>query len=253
MRPKRPRRVLALGAVAALPFLALAPVAVAGPVAAATVPGHAAAPPADGAPLCGDPAATGFPIASRLYGGPDAYTAGDDPSSFSLELRNTTDAACRDVHPLVLLVDRYRTLTPGGFRLEYARAGTWSAVPFETTDHAENIGIPGGENGPGYTLPAGATVTVPLRLRFLDDAPADQVVVSATAMQRRGADGAWVGESNHYTLDVLRPAPELAATGGRDRRVPPAALWTVGLLSVALVTIGAALVAASRRNPMRRW
>ncbi|MCQ4083802.1 hypothetical protein NGB36_25215 [Streptomyces sp. RB6PN25] len=200
------------------------------------------------APRCGAPAARTFPIDARLTGGPATYTAGGAAQSFSLQLRNTTQAECRDVHPLVVIVDGNRTLTPGRFSLEcaWSAAGPWRSVPFETTDHAENIGLPGGEGGPGLAVPARGTVTVMLRLRFAGHAAPDRVVASATTMQRRGNDGAWVGESNHYTFDVVAPRPALAVTGPAARRRRQAAV--LGSAAAVLVLVGAALVVVARRS-----
>ncbi|AEW94275.1 MULTISPECIES: hypothetical protein [Streptomycetaceae] len=198
------------------------------------------APPPDPAvtpPVCGDPAATEFPVVARLDGGPVAYVPGERARGFTLTLRNTTGDECREVHPVIVLVDAERKLTPGRIALEWRRPGGagWQPVAFEGTEHAENVGLAGGENGPGLTVPAHATVTVPLRLRFTDGTAApDRVVASATTMQRRGGGGAWVGESNHYAFDLVPPRPQLAATGRYSARI-------LGL-SCALVTTGVVLV-----------
>lgn len=204
------------------------------------------APPADRAPACGAPAATGFPINSRLYGGPSGYSTGVYADGFSLDLHNTTAGACRDVHPLIILVDRAEQLTPEHFTLWYAPpGGSWRTVPFERTDHGENIGIPDGERSPGLTIPAGGTVTVRLRLFFEPEAPAGPVVASATTMQRRAENGAWVGESDHYLFDIVPPPPELADTGsGRSAAVPAA----TGAAGLSLVAAGTLLVVRARRR-----
>ncbi len=234
---------------AAVLLAALAVLLPAQTAAAAGATGGAAAPPADRAPRCGSPAATGFPIDSRVSGGPSGYPTGLLSSPFTLELRNTTDRDCRDVHPLIIMVDRDGWLNPGRFSLRYAPGGgAWRTVPFETTDHGEDIGIPGGQNGPGLTVPAGRTVTVRLRLWFAPGTPADRVVLSATTMQRRGADGAWVAESNHYAFDVVPPPPVLADTGAGTRA---GALARTGALAGVLVALGTALAAAGRRTG--RW
>jgi len=230
--------------------LAAAAVTAALPLLAAAAPADPApAPPADRAPACGSPAATGFPIASRLHGGPEAYNTGVVAADFALDLHNTTAGACRDVHPLLIVVGRSRRLTPAHFTLRYAPpGGPWRTVPFETTDRAENIGIPGGEDGPGLTIAPGGTVTLRLRLFFAPGAPAGPVVASATTMQRRGTDGSWVGESGHYGFDVVPPPPVLADTGApvRPRR---AALLATGSVAGGLVLLGSALVALARRRP----
>ncbi|MDI5972493.1 hypothetical protein POF50_024660 [Streptomyces sp. SL13] len=236
-----PRRALALAATAVIaatvPLLS----------AAAPAPGNSAAPPADRAPVCGNPAARGFPIDSRLHDGPSGYAPGLEADGFALDLTNTTDGACRDVHPLVILVDRDGTLTGDQFTLRYRPpGGDWRAVPFESTDRGEFVGIPGGQNGPGLTIPAGATVTVRLQLWFAPSAPADRVVASATTMQRRGQDGSWVAESNHYPFDIVPAPPTLADTGAGAGR-PDGALFATGAAAAALIALGTALVVGARR------
>ncbi len=233
-----PRHALALTVTAVTVALLVA----AGPAAA-----HDAAPPADRAPQCGSPAATGFPIASRLTGGPSGYAPGLMTDGFDLTLTNRTDSACRDVHPLLILVDRDRALTADRVGLRYREpGGDWRAVPFETTGRGELIGIPGGPDGPGLTLPAGRTVTVPMRLWFAPGMPTDHAVASATTMQRRGDDGSWVAESNHYAFDVVTAPPTLADTGVRARR-DDGALFAAGATAAAMIALGAALMAAARR------
>lgn len=238
-----PRRVLALAATTVIVPLLTAAV----PAPAAPAPRNAAAPPADHAPVCGDPGAAGFPINSRLRGGPSGYAPGLTADGFALDLTNTTHAACRAVHPLVILVDRDGTLTPDRFTLRYRTAGgDWQAVPFESTGQGEFIGIPGGQDGPGLTVPAGRTVTLGLQLWFAPGTLADRVVASATTMQRRGGDGSWVAESNHYTFDIVPAPPTLADTGAAGAR-PDGALFATGAAAAALVALGAALVIGARR------
>ena len=233
--PMHLRRVLALGAAATvLPLLPAAPAMAAGT-----------------RPACGDPAATAFPLRGRLSGGPLAYRPGGAGHTFTLELTNTTAQDCRAVHPLVVVVDRGRMLTPRQMRLDFAdpASGAWRTVDFETSDDNEKIGLPGGEGGTGFTVPAHGSLTVRLRLAFTPDAPRDRVVVSATTMQRRGDDGAWIGESNHYAFDIggagagqAAGAPaQLAATGARQD-----VLAALGGIAAALMLGGAALVAAAR-------
>lgn len=234
------RRALALGAAATvLPLLTAVPAA------------------AGTRPACGDPAATAFPLRGRLSGGPLAYRPGGEGHTFTLELTNTTAQDCRAVHPLMVVVDRGRMLTPRQMRLDFAdpASGAWRPVDFETSDDNEKIGLPGGEGGAGFTVPARGSLTVRLRLAFTADAPRDRVVVSATTMQRRGGDGAWVGESNHYAFDiggsgapgaaVAAPA-QLAATGARQD-----VLAALGGIAAVLTLGGTALVVAARRRAGR--
>ncbi len=161
-------------------------------------------------------AAEPFPVTALLLGGPHTYAAGAGPREFRVELENTARAPLRDVHPVLVFVDRARKLAPDQIRLEYrttapiaGAAGTrdrsWRPVAVERTDNDENIAVVGGKNGPGTTLPAHRKVTIALRLRFTAPTPAGPVTASATIMERRGTDGDWVGESVGYDFDIVPP------------------------------------------------
>lgn len=163
-----------------------------------------------------------FPVTARLLGGPHTYAAGAGPREFRVELENTSRGELREVHPVLVFVDRGRKLTADQIRLEYraaasaagagnARDRSWRPVAVERTDNDENIAVVGGKNGPGTTLPSRRTVAIALRLRFTAATPAGPVTASATIMERRGRDGDWVGESAGYDFDV---APSRDATAG---------------------------------------
>ncbi len=194
------------------------------------------------------------------------------PHTWRLELRNATDGECRAVHPVAVLADRGRVLRPGHFHLDFydAAGSRWLPVRFERTEEAENVGVLGdGDAGsaddpefPGFAVPAHGTVTVPLRLGFSGDAPEGPVTANVTAVQKRGADGAWVGESDDYTFAVgprtgrepgtppsppaasVQPSPGLAglADTGDARR-----LLAVAAAAGALLLAGTAFVFGGRR------
>ncbi|MFJ4983111.1 hypothetical protein ACIP9H_04885 [Streptomyces sp. NPDC088732] len=172
-----------------------------------------------------------FPVRARLKDGPPAFVAGAAAREFRVELENTTGRARRDVHPVIVLVDRDRKLTARQVRLEYRTSATggakgagrsggarWRPVPVAHTGNDENIAVVG-EHDPGVVLPAHRTVRVALRLRFTPDAPPGPVEASATVVQRRGADGDWVGESAPYRFTVAPP-------GDGSGAVPPTAPGT---------------------------
>ncbi|EME98612.1 hypothetical protein J7W19_11585 [Streptomyces mobaraensis NBRC 13819 = DSM 40847] len=257
----------------ALPVLVLGP----SPPAAASVPAVAPLPPAAPAaptvptvptaahrrdrPGCGEANRTDFPIASRLSGGPDAYERGAPAPAWELELRNVTGQECRDVHPVAVLADGKRALRPEHIHLEfYDKDGArWRPVRFERTEEAENVGVfDGGSSGfHGFSVPAGRTVVVPLRLGFTDAAPDGRVTANVTAVQRRGADGAWVGESGDYTFTVTPaptapaaspparpgPTPHAVPAPGRDPG-PPALAATGGPHTVPVLGTAAAVCLA---------
>ncbi|MEU1781715.1 hypothetical protein ABZ545_19810 [Streptomyces abikoensis] len=238
----------------------------------------AARPPADpGRQQCGDPHSTEFPITSRIAGGPAGYERGGTPRTWRLELRNATGTECRAIHPVAVLADRGRALEPADFHLDFQDPGDgrWLPVRFERTDEAENVGVldggspaPGGEAPafPGFTVPAHGSVTVPLRLGFAGDAPEGPVTVNVTAVQKRGGDGAWVGESGDYTFavgaagaDGGAATPSAAASPSRPDAAahlePPGLadtgderpVFAVGAAALALLIAGTALVVGARR------
>ncbi|MBZ4319281.1 hypothetical protein [Streptomyces huiliensis] len=209
-----------------LPALALGP---AGPAAAGTPSLATVAHRAHRGdrPGCGEAGRTEFPIVSRLAGGPDVYERGATAPAWELELRNVTGEDCRDVHPVAVLADAKRALRPDHIHLEfYDKDGArWRPVRFERTEEAENVGVfDGGPSGfRGFTVPARRAVVVPLRLGFTDAAPDGPVTANVTAVQRRGADGAWVGESGDYTFTVASaaaPAPVPVRPGPTPHAVP---------------------------------
>ncbi|MFV8128593.1 hypothetical protein [Streptomyces syringium] len=271
-----PRALVAVGAAA----LALVP-ATAPAAPAATV--RAAARLAAEQPPCGDPGSAAFPISSRLSGGPEVYGRGGAPHGWRLELRNDTGADCQAVHPVAVLADRGRALRPGDIHLDFYDRGAerWRPVRFERTDEAENVGVFDGSSPdfPGFAVPARRTVTVDLRLSFAAGAAEGPVTANVTAVQRRGNDGEWVGESDDYAFAIEEGAPEPAeetgrqGTGGhpgdamdpgdpgdrtpRDVDASPPALadtgsphhlFGIGAAGLALLLGGAALMFGARRS-----
>lgn len=241
----RLRPVLAAGAVSA----ALAPVFLAGPApariaepppSARAAPGPSALPLAAGAarqqPSCGAANATGFPIATKVIKGPVEYRAGAEAQEFTVGLTNTTAQACRNIHPVVVLAGRDQALAPDSIRMEFhdEAAGTWRPVVLVPTDQGEAVGAFGAEpesGFAGFALAGRGALTVRVRLAFLAETRPGSVVANAAVVQRRGADGDWVGESDDYRFSVLapgaapRPSTSVVVPGeepGGRRTSPPA-------------------------------
>ncbi|MDV9193661.1 hypothetical protein R6L23_36565, partial [Streptomyces sp. SR27] len=226
--PLRPRGGRALTTAAALAATATAHLAVASPAlstpaTASPTPAPAAPAPAipapdPPAPTCGTPSGSGFPLDTKIHGGPAEYPAGGAPQEWKLDLTNTTDAPCSGIHPVLVLTDRDRVLRPEQIRFEFYDEGSarWWPVAFEATEEAENVGA--FTDFGGFAVPAGRTLTVPVRLAFRAGTAPDEVVVNAAIVQRRGADGEWVGESGDYRLTVGPAGPDGSAdpTASRD-------------------------------------
>ncbi|WP_394433745.1 hypothetical protein [Streptomyces sp. SGAir0957] len=262
--------VVAARGLAPLPlFLMVA--ALAAPVPAAAAPREAAC---DSAP-----GSHAFPLRTAVHDGPDSYYAGGAQQTWSLELTNATGATCRDVHPVLVLVDGERALRPEQIRLAVSHGRERARpVSFERTAHQENVGV-FDKGRAGFTVGPGRTVTVRVRLAFTADTRPDHVVASAALVRRRTADdGDWVGESRDYPFDILpgdgsafgahdpdptgpghlpggdgtarddgRPLPEqLAATG------PGGSLLRLLCAAAACLVGGAALMLGARRRGAAR-
>ncbi|MEU2495583.1 hypothetical protein [Streptomyces sp. NPDC007883] len=231
-QPSAPQQPLAPQPAAPLP--AVPPPAAPQPIAPPPAAPNSAAPSAPGAvpveqqPSCGDLNAAEFPIATRIVRGPEEYRAGGDAHEFSVELSNTTGRPCLNIHPVVVLAGQGRAIPPDRVRLEFfdGAAQMWRTVGIEKTDQGEAVGAFGAGSGgfAGLSLPAGGTFSVRVRLAFPDRTTVpDSVVANAAVVQRRGADGDWVGESNDYRFDILGPEPtDRPSRPSRPAREPEA-------------------------------
>lgn len=152
---------------------------------------------------CGDPRSADFPLGTRIHGGPDTYRPGGDSAEWYLDLTNTTDATCHGIHPVLVLVDDGRNLAAAHARAEFYDTATdsWHRVPFLRTEEDELVGV-FGEGALGFSVGAGRTVSVRVRLGFGEDARPNSVVATAAVVQRRKDDGDWVGRSADYRFAV---------------------------------------------------
>ncbi|MFE6160110.1 cell wall protein [Streptomyces sp. NPDC056486] len=172
-------------------------------------------------PVCSAPNGGGFPIGTRIRGGPATYEAGGGYRNWSLKLANTTPGSCGNIHPVVVIVDKERELRPRHIQLEFHDGTRWRPVGIERTDRDENVGV-FDDGFPGFTVKAGKTRTVKVRLSFTSEARSERAVVSAAVVQRRADDGDWVGESDDYPFGIententedVENAEGLGDTGG---------------------------------------
>ncbi len=207
-------------------------------------------------PVCGDPDAEEFPIEARVQDAPRTYVSGGGYGTWFLDLTNTTDTACGALHPVLVLSDGERRLTADQIQLKFSEPGrtdTEHRATWETTDRHEQIGVFGGsgpgsdsDSGPGsdsnsgsdsddflgFTVPAGGTISVRVRMAFASETGPARVTAHAAVVQRRHQDkakggredGDWVAESGAYRFVVVDgatgeyPRPEVTGTeedGGR--------------------------------------
>ncbi|MEU6283807.1 hypothetical protein [Streptomyces sp. NPDC047028] len=184
-----------------LPFGRLLTAAVAAVVV--VLPGvPAAALAATTPPSCAPPGDHSFPLATRIRGGPASYEAGGGYGTWYIDLTNTTRRTCTDVHPVVVLVDDHHVLQPSQPKLDFYDGSRIRPVRFRRTDEDELVGVLDGTGFAGFTVGPGKTVSVRVRLSVTSDAVPDRVTVNAAVVQRRGADGDWIGESNDYAFGI---------------------------------------------------
>ncbi|MEU5975086.1 hypothetical protein [Streptomyces sp. NPDC047315] len=207
---------------------------------------------------CGSAASADFPVDTRIHGGPTVHSPGRGFEQWSVDLTNTTDRECREVHPVVVFAARDRGLTPARMTLEFYddRAARWRTAPLDTTDEDEVVGVLGTQRAKdgGYAVAARATLTVKVRLALSADTPPNQVTVNAAVVQRRGDDGDWVGASDDYRFAVLEDrgsgasvsADELATTGTSATLRLVAALGTFTVAGCALMLLTRAFRRARR-------
>ncbi|GAB2446586.1 hypothetical protein [Streptomyces incanus] len=185
-------------------------------------PARAEAPP----PACATADEPDFPLTTGIHDGPESYRAGGGFGIWYLELTNTTDRACGGVYPVVVLVDDRRALRASQPVLEFYTEDRElpHTVRFETTDEDELVGALADDAAGfgGFTVEAGRTLTVKIRLALTSDAVAGEVVATAAVVQRREDDGDWVGQSDEYRFRIetgsraapgTNPAAEAEAAG----------------------------------------
>ncbi|MFF3332306.1 hypothetical protein ACFYWX_22545 [Streptomyces sp. NPDC002888] len=236
--------------------LCLAAAALLLPVAAS--PAHAAR-----VAVCAGGEGDGFPLTTRIHGGPDSYEAGGGYGTWYLDLTNTTRRTCSGVHPVVVLIDGKRVLAPSQPRLEFYDGARPHPVRFVTTDQDELVGA-FDDGFPGFTVGPGATLSVKVRLALTSDTVPNDVTVNAAVVQRHEKDGDWVGQSNDYRFAVegeAAPVPEVSPSevspSERIDRLPFAdELARTGLATargavtatLVLLLVGGALLVARRRR-----
>ncbi|MER5210375.1 hypothetical protein ABT063_07305 [Streptomyces sp. NPDC002838] len=204
---------------------------------------------ADPRPSCATTDDRAFPVTTRIHGGPDSYEAGGGYGTWYLDLTNTTTRTCGNIHPVVVLVDKRRTLEPAQPRLEFYD-GTAGARPhsvrFERTDADELVGAftDDRDRFSGFTVGPGKTLTVKVRMELTSDAEPNKVTVNAAVVQRHDGDGDWVGQSNDYRFDIEAeptPRPEHEREPAPDPTASATAPAPDGRLSLAEELAGTGL------------
>ncbi|MGW0393898.1 hypothetical protein ACWDYJ_24000 [Streptomyces sp. NPDC003042] len=238
----------------------------AAPTAAADIGTGGGARPAPALPsrvqaTCGDGKSTAFPIGARIRGGPAVYRVGGGAQTWLLDLTNTTSGACTAVHPVVVFTDTARALRPAHLRMEFDAPGGSLPVSLERTDRDEIIAVfDGGDAFSGFSVGAGGSLTVKVRLAFSPDAPLGEVVVDAALVQRKGGqgdngdkgdDGDWVGEAGGYRFTV-EGAQEPVEAGSLADTGPRPWAYGAGAGAVAAVAAGGGLLLAVRRARVRQ-
>ncbi|MEU6575850.1 hypothetical protein [Streptomyces sp. NPDC046805] len=182
--------------------------------AAALLPAPAVTAHAESGPSCAGSGDRSFPLTTRIHGGPGTYESGGGSGTWYIDLTNTGSSTCTSVHPVLVLMDDEQVLKASQPRLEFYDGTRAYPVRFETTDEDELVGA-FDAGFPGFTVAPRKTVSVKVRLAVADDAVPNQVTANAAVVQRHGADGDWIGQSNDYRFGIdAEPVPVEQATPG---------------------------------------
>ncbi|MEO3978243.1 hypothetical protein [Streptomyces sp. CAU 1734] len=216
-------------------------------------------------PRCGTLSGKDFPIDTRILGVPSVHRPGAGFAEWSVELTNTTDRVCRNIHPVIVFAPRDSGLTPANLAVEFhdGTAARWRPTEPETTSEDEVVVVLDDvrERGTsGVTVRGRATVTVRVRVALAEGTPANEVTVNAAIVQRRGGDGDWVGASGEHRFTVPGDGGGGAdgGTGTPDGRDELATTGTASLprLGAALGTVllgaGALFLVSRRLRPPGR-
>ncbi|MFJ5529266.1 hypothetical protein [Streptomyces sp. NPDC093261] len=150
---------------------------------------------------CSGRAGHAFPITTRIHGGPGSYKPGGDDQTWFIDLDNTTAESCKNIHPVVVLVDSRRTLRKTEPKLEFYGGDRWHKVTFTRTDRRELVGA-FDDGFRGFTVAPRRTLAVKVRLAITDKAEPNDVVAKAAVAQKKGDYGDWAGESDDYWFQI---------------------------------------------------
>ncbi|MFI9645940.1 hypothetical protein ACIHAA_06520 [Streptomyces sp. NPDC052040] len=150
---------------------------------------------------CSGGAGRAFPLTTQIHGGPGSYKPGGADQNWTIDLKNTTAESCKNIHPVVVLVDSQRKLRDAEPHLEFYGGDRWRPVAFTHTDRQELVGAFGGDF-PGFTVGPGRTVSVKVHFALSDKARPNDIVAKAAVAQKNGTDGDWAGESNDYWFQI---------------------------------------------------
>ncbi|MCY0929755.1 hypothetical protein OTB20_26895 [Streptomyces sp. H27-H1] len=196
---------------------------------------------------CGDGKSAQFPIGARIRGGPAVYRTGGEAQTWYLDLTNTTTGECTGIHPVVVFTDTARALRPAHFRMEFDAPGAFP-VSLEGTDRDEIVAVfDGGDAFSGFTIGAGGSVTVTVRLAFAPGTPQGEAVADAALVQRKGDDGDWIGEAGGYRFDIQGPEAETGDAGALAHTGRGGSAWAYGAGAAAALAGGGGLLLGARR------
>ncbi|MEU6093338.1 hypothetical protein [Streptomyces sp. NPDC047079] len=173
---------------------------------------------ADARPGCSSEAADAFPLTTRIHGGPGSYKPGDADDTWFIDIQNTTDRSCKNVHPAVVLVDSRRKLRDAEPKLDFYGGDRWHPVTFTHTDREELVGA-FDDGFPGFTVAPHRTLTVKVRFSLTARAQPNDVRAKAAILRKIDNAGDWVGESDDYWFQIdSGGAPAAEHTGKAAER-----------------------------------
>ncbi|MEV6026136.1 hypothetical protein [Streptomyces sp. NPDC052036] len=150
---------------------------------------------------CSGTAGHAFPITTRIHGGPGSYKPGGADQTWYIDLTNTTAESCKNIRPVLVLVDTQHMLKDAEPRLMFYGGDRWHPVTFTRTDRQELVGA--FEDGfRGFTVAPRRTLPVKVRFALSDKARPSDVVAKAAVGPKKSSDEGWVGASDDYWFQI---------------------------------------------------
>ncbi|MET8949607.1 hypothetical protein [Streptomyces sp. NPDC004533] len=150
---------------------------------------------------CSGTAGHAFPITTRIHGGPGSYKPGGADQTWFIDLTNTTEESCKNIHPVLVVADTQNRLKDAQPHLMFYGGDRWHSVTFTRTGRQALVGAFYDGFG-GFTVAPRRTLPVKVRFALDDKARPGDVVAKAAVVRKKGGHAGWAGESDDYWFQI---------------------------------------------------
>ncbi|MDT0462477.1 hypothetical protein [Streptomyces gibsoniae] len=150
---------------------------------------------------CSGTAGHAFPITTRIHGGPGSYKPGGADQTWFIDLTNTTEESCKNIHPVLVLADTQNRLKDAEPHLMFYGGDRWHSVTFTRTGRQALVGA-FYDGFRGFTVAPRRTLPVKVRFALDDKARPGDVVAKTAVVRKKGGHEGWAGESDDYWFQI---------------------------------------------------